>query len=129
MPQCRSSLARAMMLAALMNLAVPAGSASAQETTVSAPLSAVEQSILDDNPAIAQLASDPTLLRAVLDRIAAAISNPANTRGGLEQVDADTLRLFGQNPVLLQVWRSSPEASADLLALIRTAAGTDKPKK
>ena len=35
----------------------------------------------------------------------------------------------GRNPALLQVWQSSPEASADLLALIRAAAGSGKSQK
>lgn len=118
----------AMLLGGLL---IGASSLSHAETLVATTtLSTSEQAMLEENPALAELAAvSPGQLREVLDRIDHALANPAATRGGLEQLDPETVRLFGQNPVLLQVWRSSPEASADLLELIRIAAGSGKPKK
>lgn len=93
-------------------------------------LSAEERQLIEQNPALAELAAvAPEALREVLDGIAAALANPSGTRGGLDDLDASDVRVLGQNPALLQVWRSSPEASADLLSLIRTAAGGGKPQK
>jgi hypothetical protein len=84
---------------------------------------------LKANPALAELArTSPQLLREVLDRLAGAIANPTEARGGLEQLSEGDLELLQQNPALFQAWRSSPEASADLLELIRVAAG-GKPKR
>ena len=93
-------------------------------------LTAEERQLVEQNPALAELAEvAPAALREVLDGIAAALANPSGTRGGLDDLDALDVRVLGQNPALLQVWRSSPEASADLLSLIRTAAGGGKPQK
>ncbi|RYE08030.1 MAG: hypothetical protein EOP22_15295 [Hyphomicrobiales bacterium] len=122
-------------IAALLLGVLPIGIAGIASTEVHAAetaivLSADEQEMLAANPALAELAVDaPELLREVLDRIAEALAHPSKTRGGMGQLDADTIRLFGQNPILLNVWRSSPEASADLLQLIRIAAGGSKPKQ
>jgi hypothetical protein len=93
-------------------------------------LSPEEQVLIEQNPALAELAEvAPQALREVLDGIAAALANPSGTRGGLDELDGADVKVLGQNPALLQVWRSSPEASADLLSLIRTAAGGGKPQK
>ena len=92
-------------------------------------LTPAEQQLLEQNPALTELAAGaPEALREALDLIAAALANPSTSRGGLDDLDAADVKLLGQNPALLQVWRSSPEASADLLQLIRTAAGSSKPK-
>jgi len=93
-------------------------------------LTVEERQLIEQNPALAELAAvAPEALREVMDGIAAALANPSGTRGGLEDLDALDVRILGQNPALLQVWRSSPEASADLLSLIRTAAGGGRPQK
>ena len=122
------------ILALLGSLAVPllAAVPARAEMVVEAGLvlSAEERQLIEQNPALAELAEvAPEALREVLDGIAAALANPSGTRGGLDDLDASDVRVLGQNPALLQVWRSSPEASADLLSLIRTAAGGGKPQK
>lgn len=121
---------------ALVALAIGMASATtlvparAEMVVVAAGLSDAERLTVEQNPALSDLAGNsPDDLRRALDLIAAALANPSNSRGGLEDLDAADVKLLGQNPVLLQVWRSSPEASADLLQLIRTAAGGGKPQK
>lgn len=91
--------------------------------------SATEAALLEENPALAAVAAtSPDQLRGVLDRLAKLIANPSDARGGLKELDEEDFRLLQQNPALFQAWRSSPEASADLLELIRVAAG-GKPRK
>jgi hypothetical protein len=93
-------------------------------------LSETEQLWIEDNPALADVAANaPDQLREILDVLAAVLENPSSTRGDLPALDEDTVRLLGDNPTLFQAWRSSPEASADLLQLIRIAAGSGKPRK
>ncbi len=123
-------LIRAIAIAATLGIAGGLATAPAQAEMVVIPagLSPAELQLVEQNPALAELAGDPQALRAALDLIATALANPSNTRGGLDDLDATDVKLLGQNPALLQVWRSSPEASADLLLLIRTAAGGSKPK-
>lgn len=88
-----------------------------------------EAALLRDNPALAAVATaSPQLLRQVLEKLAKVVANPSDTRGGLRQLDEEDFRLLQQNPALFQAWRSSPEASADLLELIRIASG-GKPRK
>ena len=103
----------------------------AAETAVDGVLlSEAEQVWLQENPALAEVAMvAPGQLREILDRLADALSNPSSTRGGLPPLDEGTVRVLETNPALMQAWRSSPEAAADLLRLIRIAAGGDKPRK
>jgi hypothetical protein len=97
---------------------------------VNSTISEAERVMLEQNPALSELAANsPEGLRQALDLIATAFANPSISRGGIEDLDATDVKLLGQNPALLQVWRSSPEASADLLLLIRTAAGGGKPSR
>jgi hypothetical protein len=106
-----------------------AAAVKAQATVGSVVLSDTEAALLKENPVLAELATtSPRLLREVLDRLARAMANPTGARGGLDQLTEGDLELLEQNPALFQAWRSSPEASADLLELIRVAAG-GKPKK
>ena len=93
-------------------------------------LTDVEQALVEENPILQDLAAaSPENLREALDLIAAALEERHSSRGGLTALDRDIAPTFDRNPVLLQVWQSSPEASADLLALIRTAAGGGKSQK
>jgi hypothetical protein len=102
----------------------------AEMVVVAGALSEAERLMVEQNPALSELAvSSPDDLREALDLIATALASPSTSRGGLDDLDAGDVKLLGQNPALLQVWRSSPEASADLLQLIRTAAGGGKPQK
>jgi hypothetical protein len=87
-------------------------------------LSATPEDLLAENPVFAQIAiTSPELLGPVLDKLAKILANPTDARGGLRPLDEEDFRLLKQNPALFRAWRSSPEASADLLALIRVAAG------
>jgi hypothetical protein len=100
------------------------------ERALEVVLSVTEKAWLEENPALAEIAATaPELLREILDKLAFAVANPSSTRGGLQPVDEETTRILGENPALMEAWRSSPEASADLLRLIRIAAGGDKPRK
>lgn len=117
----------ALVGAALLGSANVGSAALASEA---AALSETEAAWLADNPALAEIAAlDPVQLREVLDQLASVIANPGSERGGLPAVDETTARLLGENPVLMQAWRSSPEASADLLQLIRVASGGRKSQK
>jgi hypothetical protein len=119
------------MLAGFLVMGSAPVALAAEPAVVDAPaLSETEQAWLQENPALADIAaSAPERLRYVLDKLAIAIANPSSTRGGLLQLDDETVRILEHNPALLQACRSSPEASADLLQLIRIAAGGGKPRK
>ena len=91
-------------------------------------LTDAEQAMIADNPALQEL-GDSAVLRQALDLIAAALKQERTGRGGLGGLEREDVELLGRNPALLQVWQSSPEASADLLALIRAAAGSGKSQK
>ena len=93
-------------------------------------LSEAEQAWLRENPVLAEVAAvAPDQLREILDKLADALANPSSTRGGLPSLDEGAVQILELNPALMQAWRSSPEASADLLKLIRIAAGDGKPRK
>ena len=128
----KQQLIRGAIIAFAIGATCALGSATAQAemVMVTPSLSDAERVIVEQNPALSELAvSAPDDLRRALDLIATALANPSKTRGGLDDLDSADVKLLGQNPALLQVWRSSPEASADLLELIRTAAGSGKPQK
>jgi hypothetical protein len=115
------------MLAAIVGLSMLAmGSAPILAETVA--LTEAEQVTVADNPALQEL-GDSAVLRQALDLIAAALKEARTGRGGLGELEREDVELLGRNPALLQVWQSSPEASADLLALIRAAAGSGKSQK
>jgi len=125
-------LIRATAIAAMLGVAgsLATAPAHAEMVVVASTLSPAERQLVEQNPALSELAAGaPEALREALDQIATALANPSTSRGGLDDLDAADVKLLGQNPALLQVWRSSPEASADLLQLIRTAAGGTKPQK
>ena len=93
-------------------------------------VSPAEQQLLAENPALQQLATDaPDLLPEAFAIIARAQESGVAGKGDFDGLDESDVRLLGRNPALLQVWRSSPEASADLLKLIRTAAGGRRTSK
>jgi hypothetical protein len=70
-------------------------------------LTEAERLMVEKNPALRELAaSSPDDLREALDLIAKALANPSNSRGGPDELDAADVKLLGQNPALLQVWRS-----------------------
>lgn len=96
----------------------------------SASLNAEEKLIVEENPALRELSSlSPKLLRQALDIIARARAGQGSGRGGLNPLDQNDLQLLDQNPILREVWHSSPEASADLLQLLKIAGGGGKPQK
>lgn len=80
--------------------------------------------LLAQNPALAEMAAEtPDALPQAFELITEAAKTPPNGERGFEGLDPMDAQLLGDNPALLQVWQSSPEASADLLALIKSAAG------
>lgn len=89
------------------------------------PLDAAEQQILELNPDLALLAeSAPWVLRRALTNFANAPKDMGEPAGwGIEVGPAES-RLLGRNPALQVIYQASPEAAAELLALIRTAAGS-----
>jgi hypothetical protein len=89
-----------------------------------------ETQIVEENPALRELSSlSPKLLRQALDIITRARSRQGSGRGSLLPLDENDVRLLDQNPILRDVLHSSPEASADLLQLLKTAGGSGKPQK
>lgn len=89
------------------------------------PLQLAEQQVLEANPDLAAIAGTaPWALRRVLSHLSAAprdMNGPALWR---DETDPENSRLLGRNPALQVIYQASPEAAAELLALIRTAAGT-----
>lgn len=89
-----------------------------------ATLNETQQTWLSENPTLAGIAtSAPDRLEEILQRLAEIIAYPDATRGGLIPLDEESTGLLLLNPVLMEAWRASPEASADLLELIRLAGG------
>lgn len=89
-----------------------------------APLSAPQQHMLAENPAIEQLqATHPWLVRAILTQLTAAVPTGRDASPAPVPSAADA-QLLRANPALGQLWRSNPNASLSLLRLIRTAAQT-----
>lgn len=120
----------AAMLGGMLATGTAPGAPPAMMPVEKLSLSEIEQTLLQENPVLAELAAKaPDLLREILDKLASINDSAGNTRGGLEQIDEETARILTHNPALLQAWRNSPEASADLLQLIRVAAGNGKPRK
>lgn len=83
-------------------------------------LSESEQTTLAQNPDLAALAAvNPWALRLVLNALA---SPPAPTRSkDVLRLDPADVALLNANPALAQFSSASPEAAAELLALIRSA--------
>jgi hypothetical protein len=94
-------------------------------------LSAVEAAMLERNPALQPLATEaPWALRTVLNALAQSRRGGVSSSTDMSGLNRDDAAVLNQNPALREVWRSSPEAAADLLALIRAAAASgDRPAK
>jgi hypothetical protein len=117
-------------LALLLALALPAASAFADIIYSNAPpeFTADEQAVIHRNAALNQLMGadgDPWLVRRVLDEIAATKSGTARelVSGSASHRKVERPPQPECNPDLDDLARSSPEASHDLLLLIRKAAG------
>ena len=131
MLQSTRTLKQLMLALAIVIVGLAGAPASAETVVAASPeivLTDAEQAMIADNPALQEL-SDSVVLRQALDLIAAALKEERTGRGGLGGLEREDVELLGRNPALLQVWQSSPEASADLLALIRAAAGSGKSQK
>ena len=131
MLQSTRTLKQLMLAIAIVIVGLAGAPASAETAVAASPeivLTDAEQAMIADNPALQEL-SDSVVLRQALDLIAAALKEERTGRGGLGGLEREDVELLGRNPALLQVWQSSPEASADLLALIRAAAGSGKSQK
>jgi len=131
MLQSTRTLKQLMLAIAIVIVGLAGAPASAETAVAASPeivLTDGEQAMIADNPALQEL-GDSAVLRQALDLIAAALKEERTGRGGLGGLEREDVELLGRNPALLQVWQSSPEASADLLALIRAAAGSGKSRK
>lgn len=131
MLQSTRTLKQLMLAIAVVIVGLAGAPASAETAVAASPeivLTDAEQAMIADNPALQEL-GDSVVLRQALDLIAAALKQERTGRGGLGGLEREDVELLGRNPALLQVWQSSPEASADLLALIRAAAGSGKSQK
>ena len=119
----------AAVMASLLILGCGIGASAAEAiVTEGRVLTEREQAWVQDNPALADVAATaPQLLPEILDKLTLTLANPSTGRGGLVPLDEEAAKLLHANPALMEAWRSSPEASADLLELIRIAAG--KPRK
>src|SRR5690606_22349462 len=89
------------------------------------PLTAVEHRMLESNPDLARLAdSAPWMVQRALSILAVAPKG-ATTSGWADALNAADAIIVGRNPALVTIQQASPEAAAELLALIR-AAGTGR---
>jgi hypothetical protein len=108
----------------LSGLSFPAAANLTGLPAVPPPLTATEHDILAHNPDLSALAADhPWVLRAVLDELAAP---PIAGSKATISIDADEMVILRTNPALMVVYNAAPDAAADLLALIRSAAGKGK---
>jgi hypothetical protein len=92
-------------------------------------LSAAEQQVVADNPALASLgAASPWLLLRALREIEA--MRPATREVDSLRIEPgrlsnrEDLRLLDANPALRDLWRTTPDAATALLSLIRAAAAS-----
>lgn len=86
------------------------------------PLDAAELHILEENPDLAPLAeAAPWALRRALTSLAGASRDMGGAIGVPEGISGEDVQLFGRNPALVVIHQASPEAAAELLALIRAA--------
>lgn len=89
-------------------------------------LSAGEMGVLADNPDLASLNdTSPWTLRAVLDALA---SLPPGAAGNADpdRIKGMDRQLLDRNSALTRIYRASPEAALELLALIKAAGGGKK---
>lgn len=76
----------------------------------------------------------PWVLRMALNEIADAaadrlsLEDGSNPQVAPRSADDYEMRIIQSNPGLESIWRSSPEAAVDLLALIRAAGGKKGPR-
>jgi hypothetical protein len=94
-------------------------------------LTAAQQQLVSQNPGLADLEKrNPWLLRSVLHALN---RSPRDAYGGTYDFDglgSHEIGVLNRNPALLQIWSASPEAAADLLALIKAASSSGgKPTK
>lgn len=89
-----------------------------------APLTAAQAAVVEANPDLKGLSdSAPWLLRSVLAKIETPTAPNGTSKSGLDDLNSTDLEILERNPALLQVWNASPEAAAELLALIKAAGG------
>ena len=94
------------------------------------PLTAAEQAIVADNPALVDLASsNPWVLRQALLEIEGAGADIVSRDSSGPAIDTSTIknpadvRLIKTNPALRELWRITPDPALALLSLIRSASG------
>jgi hypothetical protein len=89
------------------------------------PISAEQERILDDNPDLLELSEiAPWALRAILAKLEGLPRGGAGSSPrAFDGLDAFEVKVLGRNPALMVVYQSSPEASLELLALIKAASG------
>jgi hypothetical protein len=115
----------ALLFAAFVSCAWPAHADLAGVPEQPPPLTAVEREMLASNPDLEGLAeSAPWMVRRALSILAVAPKD-AQISGWTDPLNAADARIVGRNPALVTIQQASPEAAAELLALIR-AAGTGR---
>jgi hypothetical protein len=118
----RNKILVTMLLAALLPASAPATAAHAARKS---PFSAEEQTVIRRNALLAPLARrDPLLLRRTLDALEKSKGEPAaaQDRSGLAPA-GDALPDRAHNPDLDQMLQASPEATLELIQLIKKAGG------
>ncbi|MGY2995043.1 hypothetical protein ACVWWD_003850 [Mesorhizobium sp. URHB0026] len=98
-------------------------------------LTDAERETVAANPVLAHMEErHPWLLRMALNEVADAAADrlslkDASTAPAVPRsADDYEMRIIQSNPGLESIWRSSPEAAVDLLALIRAAGGKKGPR-
>lgn len=82
------------------------------------------QAVLSENPDLEALEKTwPWLVRSTLAEAARSGEVPKGGGPSLDGLDDASISLLQRNPALMQVYQASPDAAAELLALIKAAAG------
>jgi hypothetical protein len=120
----RQSVRLALLFASIVSCASPARADLAGFPEQPPRLTVAQHQVLKSNPDLAVLAETvPWAVRQALS-IIARVPKDAQTSGW--DVNAADAKIVGRNPALATIHQASPEAAAELLALIREAASSRK---
>jgi hypothetical protein len=122
-----NSLAFPLAIVGLLLFPLPALADLASRPPSPPALDSGQQAVVANNPDLATLGeTSPWTLRTVLARIAESPRIKGSPSADLAPLNSADAAFMDRNPALLNVYQASPEAAADLLALIKAAGGGSK---